>query len=271
MSSSAEHGTQCEWCAGCLPLSRSPCFVCQYSPCGAKLGLVDLVGIKVLLTRDWSEEMSVRRANVQLLSFSPGGQYLVSWEKPADDAPNLLVWDTRAASALYAFHQKQFLKDLWPTVVFTAHDDCLFTRHAGDVAMFRLPQQQPGAVLGDPRVSGFWLAPARPLVLACASEQKADTSKISVFEKQPESLNKIIELGIKFVQEVKVLWNKDSDRAVIWCQTDVDSTGRSYYGEHSLYIYTPDPKLKPVKTTEGPIHDVQWNPQSNQPPATSTT
>jgi Uncharacterized protein, contains Trp-Asp (WD) repeat len=44
----------------------------------------------------------------------------------------------------------------------------------------------------------------------------------------------------------------------------VDTTGRSYYGEHSLYMYTPDPKLKQIKTTEGPVHDVSWNPADDE-------
>ena len=69
----------------------SPGFVCQFSRCGTKLALVDLNGLKVLRTSDYTEIMFSRRANVQLLHFSNCGRYLVSWEKPQEENPNLIL------------------------------------------------------------------------------------------------------------------------------------------------------------------------------------
>ena len=48
-----------------------------------------------------------------------------------------------------------------------------------------------------------------------------------------------------------------------WCQTDVDTTGRNYYGEHSLYLVNTS-YVKAVKTNEGPIYDVAWSPTGTE-------
>lgn len=238
----------------------SPCFVSLFSKNGSKLAIVDLHGIKVLSTSNYNELFSVRRANVQLLHFSNCGKYLVSWEKPQEETPNLIVWDIECNKQVYAFFQKKFLKETWPTAIFSSDSLFMYIKNLNDLHVYRIPDTQPHMIFNEVKVSSFFLSPIAKSVVIYSGEEKTEGSKLTLFDHQAPGLIKQATLQIKYVQETKVSWNKDGTRCLAWCQTDVDTTGRSYYGEHSLFLSTPDPKLKVVKTTEGPIHDIMWNP-----------
>ena len=218
----------------------SPGFVCQFSRCGTKLALVDLNGLKILRTSDYTEIMFSRRANVQLLHFSNCGRYLVSWEKPQEENPNLILWDTLTSTALYQFFQKQSMKELWPTLVFSSDSTHFFTRRGDSLCTYRIPEQQPVSAFTESKVSSFFVSPQSAALVIYAGDSRGDGSKLCVYSQQAGALAKVVDIATRYVQEIKVLWNKDGTRALIWCQTDVDTTGRSYYGEHSLYIYTPE-------------------------------
>lgn len=62
---------------------------------------------------------------------------------------------------------------------------------------------------------------------------------------------------------MRPLWSPNEPIMLAWCQTDVDTTGRNYYGEHSLYLINTG-VAKVVKTNEGPIYDVAWSPRGNE-------
>jgi translation initiation factor 2A len=66
---------------------------------------------------------------------------------------------------------------------------------------------------------------------------------------------------------------------LVWSQTYVDTTGKSYYGEHSLqYVQILGGKLRTmVPVFDGQIHDLAWSPAgdsfiviSGMQPATAT-
>ena len=130
--------------------------------------------------------------------------------------------------------------------------------------VYRIPDQQPTFIFNESKISSFYVSYLTNTIVIYSGDPKGDGSKLGIYSQEANNLIKMTEISIKYVQEIKVLWNYDATRAVIWCQTDVDTTGRSYYGEHSLYIYTPEPKIKLVKTIEGPVHDVAWNPTENE-------
>lgn len=68
---------------------------------------------------------------------------------------------------------------------------------------------------------------------------------------------------IEKAHEVSFIWSPDGEVCLVWCQTLHDETGRSYYGEHSLYLYNVQNKtFTPVPKAEGPVHDVAWNGNS---------
>jgi translation initiation factor 2A len=197
---------------------------------------------------------------VQLLHFSHCGKYLVSWEKPQEDSPNLLIWDTDRQSQVYAFCQKKFLKETWPTAIFSSDSLFIYIKNVNDLFVYRLPETQPYLVFNDFKITSFFASPKQRLMVTYTGEEKQEGSKLSILLHEDSGMRKNADLLIKYVQEIKVIWNKQASSALIWCQTDVDTTGRSYYGEHSLFIATSEPRIKAVKTTEGPIHDIMWSP-----------
>lgn len=63
-------------------------------------------------------------------------------------------------------------------------------------------------------------------------------------------------------QEVTMKWSPTGAALIIETRTDVDTTGKSYYGETGLFFLQSDGAYDCIVplTKEGPIHDVQWDP-----------
>ncbi|KAH0548650.1 hypothetical protein GP486_007806 [Trichoglossum hirsutum] len=66
--------------------------------------------------------------------------------------------------------------------------------------------------------------------------------------------------------KVQLKWNALGTSLIVLAQTEVDKTGKSYYGETNLYILSAnggfDSRIQLDK--EGPIHDVTWSPSSKE-------
>lgn len=66
--------------------------------------------------------------------------------------------------------------------------------------------------------------------------------------------------------KVQLKWNKQGSSLLVLAQTDVDKSGKSYYGETTLYLLSTngafDARVSLDK--EGPIHDVSWSPNSKE-------
>lgn len=65
--------------------------------------------------------------------------------------------------------------------------------------------------------------------------------------------------------KVQLKWNDAGTSLIVLAQTEVDKTGKSYYGETTMYLLSAnggfDSRIDLDK--EGPIHDVTWSPRSN--------
>uniref|UniRef100_A0A2K5QKY5 Eukaryotic translation initiation factor 2A n=1 Tax=Cebus imitator TaxID=2715852 RepID=A0A2K5QKY5_CEBIM len=65
--------------------------------------------------------------------------------------------------------------------------------------------------------------------------------------------------------KVTMLWNKKATAVLVIASTDVDKTGASYYGEHTLhYIATNGESAVVQLPKNGPIYDVVWNSSSTE-------
>lgn len=64
---------------------------------------------------------------------------------------------------------------------------------------------------------------------------------------------------------MQLKWNDAGTSLIVLAQTEVDKTGKSYYGETTMYLLSAnggfDSRIDLDK--EGPIHDVTWSPRSN--------
>lgn len=68
-----------------------------------------------------------------------------------------------------------------------------------------------------------------------------------------------------FGDKVNVKWNKTGTMALFFTQSDVDNSGKSYYGETNLYLIGLNGQFecKVALDKDGPIYDYDWNPNSN--------
>lgn len=66
--------------------------------------------------------------------------------------------------------------------------------------------------------------------------------------------------------KVELKWNQLGTTLIVLAQTESDKTGKSYYGETTLYVMSAtggfDSRITLDK--EGPIHDVSWSPNSKE-------
>ena len=66
--------------------------------------------------------------------------------------------------------------------------------------------------------------------------------------------------------KVDMHWNRSGSSLLAVTQTEVDQSGKSYYGESNLYLLSTrggfDAKVTLDK--EGPVHDVVWNPKGSE-------
>lgn len=62
--------------------------------------------------------------------------------------------------------------------------------------------------------------------------------------------------------ECKLLWNVTNTALLLWTTTEVDRSGKSYYGEAGLYFMNIRAKTQEnvILKQEGPVHDVTWSP-----------
>lgn len=65
---------------------------------------------------------------------------------------------------------------------------------------------------------------------------------------------------------MQLKWNKRGSSILVLAQTDVDRSGKSYYGETTLYLLSTNGAFDARVTLdkEGPIHDVSWSPNSRE-------
>jgi translation initiation factor 2A len=66
--------------------------------------------------------------------------------------------------------------------------------------------------------------------------------------------------------KVQLKWNALGTTLIVLAQTETDKTGKSYYGETTLYVLSANGGFDSRITLdkEGPIHDVTWSPNSRE-------
>jgi len=68
-------------------------------------------------------------------------------------------------------------------------------------------------------------------------------------------------------QTAEIKWNKKGTMALVITQTDVDATGKSYYGETCVHLLGTDgsaQNVKPFLEKEGPIYQCVWSPTGDK-------
>ncbi|GAB1211149.1 hypothetical protein ATERTT37_000261 [Aspergillus terreus] len=216
--------------------------------------------------------------NVFELGFSPLGTYLITWQRPSKDAngdatKNLKVWqvveqapDAPAETHTVVGSWVQKSQTGW-NLQYTADERFCARVVTNEVQFFQ--SDNLAKVWNKLRVEGvsdFSLSPGKnPSVAVFVPERKGQPAAVKLFM-VPQFGAPVSQKTFFKGDKVQLKWNASGTTCIVLAQTEVDKTGKSYYGETTLYLLSItggfDSRVDLDK--EGPIHDVTWSPNSKE-------
>ncbi|KAK8922440.1 Eukaryotic translation initiation factor 2A [Metarhizium anisopliae] len=248
-----------------------------YSPCGRFFGWASPETVTVVDASAGNVVLVLPIINVYELGFSPLGTFVITWERPAKDeagdaTKNLKIWRTVEDGVAGAdkqpigrFVQKQ--QGGW-NLQYTADEKYCARLVTNEVQFYQ--SHDLVTVWNKLRVEGaanFALAPGSQnhAVAVFVPERKGQPAVVKVYN-VPLFQNPISQKTFFKGDKVQFKWNKRGSSLLVLAQTDVDRSGKSYYGETTLYLLSTNGAFDARVTLdkEGPIHDVSWSPNSRE-------
>ncbi|KAL4969958.1 translation initiation factor 2A [Aspergillus stella-maris] len=244
-----------------------------YSPCGRYFAWASPEKVTIIDPSVGHVVSTIPAENVFELGFSPLGTYLITWQRPSKDAngdatKNLKVWqvvETDGDRIVGQYVQKS--QTGW-NIQYTA-DEKLCARVVTNEVQF-YESGNLGRVWNKLRVEGvadFALSPAlqNQSVAVFIPERKGQPAAVKVFH-VPQFGAPVSQKTFFKGDKVQLKWNNSGTSLIVLAQTDVDKTGKSYYGETTLYLLSSSGQFdsRVHLDREGPIHDVSWSPSSKE-------
>ncbi|KAI9860300.1 MAG: hypothetical protein M1813_006189 [Trichoglossum hirsutum] len=255
---------------------------CTYSPCGRYFAWASPEQVIVVDASVGHTITTLPAQNVFELGFSPRGSFIITWERVSKDedgnaTKNLKVWrtveDTDASgvpvenaerSVVGKFVQKS--QTGW-NLQYTSDERYCARVVTNEVHFYE--SGDLGTVWNKLRVEGvvdFALSPGKNHSIAVfIPERKGQPAAIKLFN-VPHFSSAVSQKTFYKGDKVQLKWNDLGTSLIVLAQTEVDKTGKSYYGETNLYILSAnggfDSRIQLDK--EGPIHDVTWSPSSKE-------
>ncbi|KAL9098631.1 MAG: hypothetical protein Q9163_005750, partial [Psora crenata] len=216
--------------------------------------------------------------NVFGLGFSPLGTFIITWQRPSRDengdaVKNLNVWrvaEERPAaggnehSVVGRFVQKSATGG---NLQYTRDERFCGRIVTNEIQFYE--SAQLGTVWNKLCVEGvteFAISPGKEHAVAVfVPERKGLPAAVQVFN-MPTFTVPISRKSFFKADKVQLKWNNDGTNLIVLAQTEVDKSGKSYYGETTLYLMSANGGFESRihLDKEGPIHDVAWSPKSNE-------
>lgn len=216
-------------------------------------------------------------------TLSPSGCYLAVFEKLQQQQPstagnceeqggsmqqNLKVWridgEERRATCLGGFTHKtqatwmpQWTSDEKYLARMVSNEVQFYKCEALPKVAFRIHAENIGA---------FSISPGPyPKAAIFVREAKAQPGAVRIFL-LPNTSAAVAQKCFFRADRCTLLWSPSGRHLLAMAQTEVDSTGVSYYGETNLYFVSGDGSFDCHVSLdkEGPIHDVAWSPRSDE-------
>lgn len=205
---------------------------------------------------------------VNFATFSPRGSYLLTWARPVVgvSVPNLVVYDVASGRRMAGFHQKVFHVAHWPSVQWS-DDEAVASRSVTNTVHF-FPgdalEKPPCAKLGIPGLSSFALShgPAPYTIAAFCAGKNGAPGRIATYKHPDEGGSELATRSTFRADSVTFKWNSKGTAVLSLISTNIDTTGKSYYGESEVYFMD---NLGVVEKRvelpqEGPTYDAAWSP-----------
>lgn len=229
-------------------------------------------------------------ARVQIVDLSPQGTYLLTWERAQEgESPNLKVWSTATGEYIIGFRQKVLRKDAWPYLQWTNNEAFAFLLGTNEVRVYpgTFPNQSETRFVDKlriPDITSLSLpsqakGALKILFTSFSPKDKNKPSRAALYEypsqktPAPTGANNapypsLFSKSLFQAEEMTVYWSPKGDAALLSLQTNVDTSGQSYYGSNFLYLMSPqhDDTIAVPLPQEGPVLDVAWMPNPTKPP-----
>ncbi|KAF9892032.1 hypothetical protein FE257_002438 [Aspergillus nanangensis] len=249
-----------------------------YSPCGRYFAWASPDRVTIIDPSVGHVVSTILAENVFEVGFSPLGTYLITWQRPSKDAngdatKNLKVWKVVEGSpdnaeeehtVVGSFVQKS--QTGW-NLQYTSDERYCARTVTNEVQFFQSDNlSKVWNKLRAEGVSDFALSPGKNHSVAVfIPERKGQPAAVKLFM-VPQFGASVSQKTFFKGDKVQLKWNDAGTTVIVLAQTEVDRTGKSYYGETTLYILgiTGGFDSRVHLDKEGPIHDVTWSPNSKE-------
>ncbi|KAF4038666.1 Eukaryotic translation initiation factor eIF2A [Phytophthora infestans] len=210
----------------------------------------------------------VANAGIHAVSWSPLGSHLLTWQRPQkeSDLGNLIVWDAATGKEVARFNHKAYTRDKWPPLQWSSDETICARQSANGVVLYHGRDIGAGSIgqINLPNVANFSVAPgSAPYKVALfVPEKKGKPASVKIYQ-FPNSLDAPTATKSFYkAQDVTFKWSPTGSALIIETRTDIDTSGKSYYGETGLFFLQSDGEYDCIVplTKAGTVHDVAWDP-----------
>ncbi|KAL8759961.1 MAG: hypothetical protein Q9199_000429 [Rusavskia elegans] len=252
---------------------------CVYSPCGRYFAWASPERVTVADASNGHVITTLPAENVFELGFSPLGSFIITWQRPSKDdngdaIKNLKVWTvlegetpgTEADEHTVVGRFVQKSQTGW-NLQYTFDERYCARVVTNEIQFYE--SQDLGTVWNKLRVEGvtdFAVSPGKNHSIAVfVPERKGQPAAVKVYN-VPQFDGPVSQKNFFKGDKVQLKWNNEGTTLIVLAQTEVDESGKSYYGETTLYLLSAnggfDSRIELDK--DGPIHDVTWSPNSKE-------
>lgn len=177
------------------------------------------------------------------LGFSPLGTYVITWQRSTKDAngdavKNLKVWRAVESGGEHSVVGQFVQKSQTGWNLQYTPDERLCARVVTNEVQF-YQSENLTTVWNKLRVEGvadFALSPGQTHSIAVfVPERKGQPAQVKVFI-VPQFGASVSQKSFFKGDKVQLKWNSSGTTLIVLAQTEVDRTGKSYYGETTLYL-----------------------------------
>ncbi|MBW0513017.1 hypothetical protein O181_052732 [Austropuccinia psidii MF-1] len=260
---------------GSLQLSQENVKAFVYSSDGSRFAISSQNGVHVHDAVTGQELVQLTAPGVIDVGFSPKGTWISTWEryvKPTEEKAqhkNMRIWEVTSGEEAASFSQKSL--EGWALQFTEDESHALRLVSGGEIQVFDPKSFQTGPIskLKLEGMTDFKLSPGKnPLLSVFIAEKKGAPASVKIYSLSglEQSASPLSQKTFYKADKIQMKWNKSGTSVLLLTQTDVDKTGKSYYGETNLYMLSANGQFdcRVTLDREGGIHDFVWSPNDKE-------
>eukprot|EP01103_Thecamoeba_quadrilineata_P017271 TRINITY_DN6049_c0_g1_i1.p1 TRINITY_DN6049_c0_g1~~TRINITY_DN6049_c0_g1_i1.p1 ORF type:complete len:577 (+),score=99.31 TRINITY_DN6049_c0_g1_i1:1459-3189(+) len=241
----------------------------EYSKDGSLLAIVNKEGVSIIKSASGDVVNQISRLGVLHISISSGNTFLLTFERYVKDGEeNLVVWNIKTGEPVRKFHQKIFTRENWPYVKWSDDETVCGHMVQNEIHFYNPSLTKVVQTMRVPNVTAFCISPAignSSYKIATFVPEKQGAPSVVQLVEYPRVSESLTSKSFFKANSADFFWNSTGSSLLIVSHTDVDKTGKSYYGEDGLFFLSSDGSFKNLPLSkEGPIHECVWSPDGTQ-------